>query len=189
MFSESPVSRQKRGQYLSGNAEPLAEALRRLRAQIGDIEFGYRAQGLFAHVLNRIGAVVQEIRHQGHPDIIATVEGRFTRFEVEVASTGDRAHTVKNDDLVSIKPVRDTDGGFLAILDALHPVRWAVIEHSRIRKRLGRWPMTTLHALADLDLSRECTTAFCEILSENDQRLESLTFHLLCDRVLRGRAQ
>ena len=172
---------------MSGRAESHAVLLSALRAEIGDIEFGYRAQGFFAHVLSRIGAKVLEIRHQGHPDIVANVGGRIARFEVEIASARDRDHTIKSDDLVSIRPVHDADAGFLAILDATHPVRWAVIEHSRIRKRLGRWPLTTLHAIADADLSKQCTAAFCEILSENSGKLQALTFHLLCDRVLQGR--
>jgi hypothetical protein len=62
-----------------------------------------------------------------------------------------------------------------------------VIEYSRIRKRLGRWPLATLHTIADLELSKQCTAAFCEMLAKNNQRLQALTFHLLCDRVLRGR--
>jgi hypothetical protein len=81
----------------------------------------------------------------------------------------------------------ETCTDILAILDATYPIRWAVIEYSRIRKRLGRWPLATLHAIADADLSKQCTGGFCELLAENSQRLRALTFHLLCDRVLRGR--
>ncbi len=184
-FCVLPASRQNRGQFLSGFAESLAPVLSCLRTEIGDIEFGHRAQAFFAHVLQHIGARVLEIRHQGHPDIVASLGGRFARFEVEVASGRDRDHTIKSDDLMSIRPVHSADAGFLAILDATHPVRWAVIEHSRIRKRLGRWPLATLHAIADADLSRRCTAAFREILCENRQHLQALTFHLLCDRVLR----
>lgn len=171
---------------MSGQVELLASILSRLRNEVGDIEFGYRAQGLFAHVLSRIGATVLEIRHQGHPDIVARLSDRFARFEVEIASAHDRHHTIKNDDLVSIAPVNDRDTGFLAILDTARPVRWAVIEHNRIRRRLGRRPLPTLHALADGDLSRQCTAAFTEIVSEDSARLLALTFHLLCERVLRG---
>ncbi len=87
---------------------------------------------------------------------------------------------------MSIKPVYDTDSGFLAILDSSHPVRWAVIEHSRLENRLGRWPLATLHAIGNADLSNQCTQAFCEILSENSHKLYALTFHLLCTRLLRG---
>ena len=42
-------------QLIVASHEEDRSILRRLRAQVGDIEFGYRAQGLFAHVLRRIG--------------------------------------------------------------------------------------------------------------------------------------
>ena len=76
----------------------VAAILRRLRAEVGDIEFGYRAQGLFAHVLKQIGASVVEVRNQGHPDITVLLGGRLTRVEVEIASIGERYHVIKADD-------------------------------------------------------------------------------------------
>ena len=86
---------------MSGHAEGLAPILSRLRAEIGDIEYGYRAQGLFAYVLSRIGTRVLEIKHNGHPDIVASMGGCIARFEVEIASAHNREHTIKSDDLVS----------------------------------------------------------------------------------------
>ncbi len=170
---------------MNGRFEALAQVLGRLRAEVGDIEFGFRAQGLFAHVLSRIGAEVIEIRHQGHPDIVANMNGRTVRFEVEITSARDRHHVIKSDDLASIGGAHNAEDGFLAILDSAYPVRWAVIGSSRIGRRLGRWPLVTLHALADQSLSKQCGAAFGEILSENAENLPALTFHLLCDRVLR----
>jgi hypothetical protein len=163
----------------------VTAALRQLRADVGDIEFGYRAQGLFAHVLKRIGASVLEIRNQGHPDIIANLNGRLTRFEIEIASKGDRYHVIKNDDLESIARVLPNEMGYLAVLDMAEPLRWAVLESSRVKGRLGRTPMATLHAVADRDLSKACNVAFLELILESMERLRALTFHLLCDRVLR----
>ena len=43
--------------------------LARLRDEVGDSEFGYRLQALFAHVLGRLGASILEVNAQGHPDI------------------------------------------------------------------------------------------------------------------------
>lgn len=172
-------------QPLSGTSDRTTEALRRLRADVGDIEFGYRAQGLFAHVLKRIGASVLEIRNQGHPDIVASLNGRLTRFEIEIASKADRHHAIKDDDLRSTAPVLRSDMGYLAVLDMAEPLRWAVMEHSRVRGRSGRVPMSTLHAVADRELSKACNVAFVELIVESIDRLPALTFHLLCDRVLR----
>lgn len=162
----------------------IATALRRLRTDVGDIEFGFRAQGLFAHVLKQIGADVLEVRHQGHPDIIAQFSGRLTRVEVEIASMDKRYHVIKADDAEAIAPTERHERGYLAVLDIVEPIRWAPIAYSRIRRRLGRQPLATLHALADGELASACNDAFAEIIMANAERLPALTFRLLCQRVL-----
>ena len=166
----------------------VAAILRRLRAEVGDIEFGYRAQGLFAHVLVRIGACVLEVRNRGHPDIIARLGGRLTRVEVEIAPMGERYHVIKADDAQAVAPIERNEHGYLAVLDIAEPVRWAPIEYSRIRRRLGRQPLATIHALAHRELARACNDAFAEIITTNAERLPALTFRLLCQRVLPGNA-
>ena len=158
--------------------------MRRLRAEVGNIEFGYRAQGLFAQVLKSIGASVVEVRAQGHPDIIARFGEQLTRVEVEVASMGERYHTIKADDAEAVAPTERNEKGYLAVLDIAEPVRWAPIEYSRIYPRLGRQPLATLHALADPELARACNDAFVEIIILDAERLPALTFHLLRQRVL-----
>ena len=162
----------------------IAEVLRCLRTDVGDIEFGYRAQGLFAHVLKHIGADVVEVRHQGHPDIIARLDGRLTRVEVEVAPMGERYHVIKADDAEAISPTERHGRGYLAVLDIVEPVRWAPIAHDRVRRRLGRQPLATLHALAHRELAKACNDSFAEIIIANAERLHALTFRLLCERVL-----
>ena len=155
-----------------------------MRAEVGDIEFGYRAQGLFAHVLKRIGASVVDVKHQGHPDIIVLLGGRLTRIEVEIASMGERYHVIKADDAEAVAPTERNEQGYLAVLDIAEPVRWALIEYSRIRRRLGRWPLATLHALSHRELGRACNAAFAEIIIADAERLPALTFQLLRQRVL-----
>jgi len=164
--------------------ERVAALLGRLRAKVGDIEFGYRAQGLFAHVLNEIGASVLEVNNTGHPDITALLEGRLTRVEVEISSIGKRYHVIKKDDAHAIAPTTErNEQGYLAVLDIAEPVRWAPIEYSRIRHRLGRQPVATLHALADRKFAKTCNDAFVEIIIANAERLPALTFHRLCQGV------
>ena len=162
----------------------IAAVLRRLRTEVGDIEFGYRAQGFFAHVLKQIGAHVVEIRNQGHPDIDVLLGGRLTRVEVEIASMGARYHVIKADDAKAIAPTGRGERGYLAVLDIAEPVRWAPISYSRIRSRLGRQPLATLHAIADWELARACNDAFAEIVIADAERLPALTYHLLCKRAL-----
>ena len=166
----------------------VSAILRRLRAEVGDIEFGYRAQGLFAHVLKQIGASVVEVKHQGHPDITVLLGGRLTRVEVEIASMGERYHVIKADDAEAIAPTERDEQGYLAVLDIAEAVRWAPIAYSGIRRRLGRQPLATLHALAHWELARVCNDAFAEITIANAERLQALTFHLLRQRVLRRNA-
>ena len=163
----------------------VAATLRSLRNDVGDIEFGYRAQGLFAHVLDRIGGSVVEVNNRGHPDIIAWLDGRLTRVEVEVASTGERSHVIKADDAEAVTPTGQDEQGYLAVLDIAEPVRWAPIEYARMRSRLGRQPLATLHALAQRDLARACNDAFAEMIIAEAKRLRALTFSLLRQRVLR----
>lgn len=163
----------------------VSALLRRLRTDVGDIEFGYRAQGLFAHVLKEIGASVLEVRNTGHPDIVARLEGRLTRVEVEITSVGKRHHVIKQDDAQAVAPTGDrNERGYLVVLDIAEPVRWAPMEYSRIRHRLGRQSIATLHALADRELARTCNEAFAEIIIANAERLPALTFRRLCREVL-----
>lgn len=163
----------------------VAGVLRRLRAEVGDIEFGYRAQGLFAHVLRSVGASVVEVKNRGHPDIVVWLRGRLTRVEVEIAPIGERFHVIKADDVKAVTPVELGSQGYLAVLDIAEPVRWAPIEYSRLRHRQGRQPLAILHALADGRLARECNEAFADIVLANTEQLSALTFRLLRQRVLR----
>ena len=178
------------GPRLSMPTDParVAAILRGLRAEVGDGEFGFRAQGLFAHVLKLIGASVVEVKNNGHPDIIVQLEGRLTRVEVEIAPMGERYHVIKADDVQAVAPIERNEQGYLAVLDIAEPVRWAPMEYSRIRCRLGRQPLATLHALVDRKLARDCNDAFAEFINANAERLPALTFRLLCQRVLRRNA-
>lgn len=162
----------------------IAATLRRLRAEVGDKEFGYRAQGLFAYVLKQVGGSVLEVKNQGHPDIVALLGGRLTRVEVEIAPMGERFHVIKMDDVRAVAPRDRNQQGYLAVLDIAEPVRWAPIEYSRIRRRVGKQPLATLHALADPELVKSCNEAFEEFITTNAERLPALTFRLLRQRVI-----
>lgn len=167
------------------NSATVAGILGSLRGDVGDIEFGFRAQGLFAHVLARIGASVLNVNHQGHPDIVVLLNQQILKVEVEVASSTKRSHEIKKDDVDAIKPTERDQQGYLAVLDCAEPVRWAPIEYSRLYSRLGTHPLAILHALADRHLARQCNDAFAEFVLSNAERLPALTFPLLCRRILR----
>ena len=78
------------------------------------------------------------------------------------AFTAPQSLEIKADDAVAVAPAERNEQGYLAVLDIAEPVRWAPIEYSRIRRRLGRQPLATMHALAHRELARACTDAFAE---------------------------
>lgn len=61
-------------------------ALEQLRGQCGDAEFGYRIQGVFAHVLIRQGYKILEVNAQGHPDIRARGHDREVLVQVKTVA-------------------------------------------------------------------------------------------------------
>jgi hypothetical protein len=157
-----------------------------LRARVGDIEFGYRIQGLLAHVLMRLGATVIEINAQGHPDLVVDLDGRFA-LEVEAAPAVVRTHTLKSEDIEAIRG--SVKSGYLAVLDCALPVAWIMLTHERL-KRQGPGPLSlvTLRAMSENEFSRLCTEEFISLMTDVQDRLPNLTFHLLRGRALRGLA-
>lgn len=155
-----------------------------LRIRVGNIEFGYRIQGLLAHVFMRLGGVVVELNSQGHPDLVINLDGRFP-VEVEAAPASVRSHTLKIEDIDSVKGM--TKPGYLAVLDCALPVAWIMLGHGRL-KRQGPGPVSlvTLRAMAEARLSRLCTEEFIKLIGNVQDRILNLTFHLLRERALRG---
>jgi hypothetical protein len=71
---------------LSDDSFEIGPALETLRDQCGDAEFGYRMQGLFAHVLMRQGCKILEVNAKGHPDIRARAEDREVLVQVKTVA-------------------------------------------------------------------------------------------------------
>jgi hypothetical protein len=167
----------------------VATILGDLRQRVGNGEFGYRAQGLFAHVIIRIGGSVNEIRHQGHPDIIATIDGVTTLVEVEIASAVSRSHVLKADDIESLTTSDLRCAGWLAILDCAAPISWLIVDSNILRLRKpSSLHLATIRALSDRALSTRCTQEFIRMIDDRRLSLYNLTFNLLCSRALSGTA-
>jgi len=157
-----------------------------LRADIGDVEFGYRVQGFLAHVLLRLGAEVVEFNAQGHPDLVVDLDVR-TLIEVEAAPALARSHTIKIEDIEAIHAAQTS--GYLALLDCAIPVAWIMLAHEKLdRQGPGPISLVTLRAMSDTKLSRPCTEEFLKLIADNRHRLLNLTFHLMRERALRGQA-
>ena len=166
--------------------KPLLDAL---RAERGDAEFGYRMQGMFAHVLLRMGAEILEVNAQGHPDIKARLGGDLLLVQVKSC---DHAHAssmfqLSSADLAGIGSSHRTKG-YLAFLDCAVPVSWHVVDASVVWQFLGRCvPVATLRAARDEQMSQDSTQLFVELILGVKERLSLLTFPLLAQRALQGR--
>ena len=165
----------------------VATILGDLRRKVGNGEFGYRSQSFFAHLILRIGGTVQEIRPQGHPDIVATIEGATTFVEVEVASLFSRKHVLKSDDLVALTGLHPDQRGYLAILDISPPISWLLVESQVLRfRKPSSLNLATIRALSNRGLSMRCTEEFIRMINNHRDSLYNLTFALLTSRALSG---
>lgn len=164
------------------------KCLETLRGAVGVSEFGYRVQGLAAHVLLRLGARVLQINSQGHPDIVAELDRGLIRVEVESDFHGARAHALTQEDLDGIVPRSATDKGYFAIALCGPYPRWLLVDHARLRRRHGT-PASpaVLQALADPETSKQWTMEFIALLMAHCERLPLLTFDFLVRRALEGK--
>jgi len=165
-----------------------ARDLESLRALVGDSEFGYRMQGVFAHVLIRLGGEVREVNAQGHPDILARMSDHCLKVQVKTAlhSTTSRQFELAEGDLTGIQS-GSGNRGYLAVLDCAPPVAWLLVPEARMRSSVGRAVhIATLQAERDAAFSEDCTECFLDLLAVLGPRLPNLTYRLLAKRALRG---
>ena len=165
----------------------IARYLELLRRAIGDSDFGYRVQAMFANLLVGLGWAIVDIKPQGHPDIVARQGERRLLVEVEFVPEFRRKHMVKQDDLDGTHPMDANSKGYLALLDLAPPVSWLLLDSNLLRRRgTGTLRLVTLHAMADRHLSRECSQEFVAFVSRQQSELQNLSFHTLCDRAMAG---
>jgi hypothetical protein len=166
--------------------KPLLDTL---RAERGDSEFGYRMQGLFAHVLIRLGGIVLEVNAQGHPDIKANLGGDLLIVQVKsvLHANSFSGFQLSSADLAGISPT-ELSKGYLALLDCADPVSWVIINFSKLRQFLDlSVPIAALYAAQETHLSNDCTNEFSELIISVKDRLNTLTFPLLVRRAIEGR--
>lgn len=165
----------------------VARYLELLRRSIGDSDFGYRVQGMFANLLVQLGWSVIEVKAQGHPDVRARQGEREMLVEIEFVAGFRRRHTVKQDDLDGTQPRTSQCVGYLALLDLAPPASWSVIDSHILRGRgAGTLPMVTLRALAEKSFSRECSGEFISFVTRHEIELRNLSYHTLVERAIAG---
>ncbi len=160
-----------------------------LRDEMSESEFGYRVQGLLAHVILRLSGRIIDIKPQGHPDIIAKLGSHKLLIEVKAVISRNRRSnfSLGNDDLEGIKPSGVDDVGYLAVLDCESPPLWILVEYNRLRRQLqGSINLVSLKAMANKKLSRECTQEFVNLVNSHHYHLRNLDFSILYSRALKG---
>lgn len=168
------------------NIKPMLDSL---RGSIGDSEFGYRMQALFAHALLELGGTITEVNQQGHPDVKWAKGGRTVLFQVKSISHNYEGGilAVSPTDIAGIRPSRPDEAGYFAILDCAVPVSWVVSGYSAIRRHEAcSVTIETIRASADLELTNEISRVFAEQVMRHEENLHLLTFRVLCNRALRG---
>ena len=161
------------------------DCLDRLRNSVSAAEYGYRIQALAAHVLLRLGYIVEEINHSGHPDIIAAKDGRKIYLEVEAEVARPRRRQLTTEDLFSLTESANVVGYFALAIGFPVP-RWIIVMADRLQHR-NPSSNVMLEALMDSNLSNAWTVAFVELLNANCRRIRQASFGELCRRALSGR--
>jgi hypothetical protein len=166
------------------------KCLETLRGAVKPSEFGFRIQGLAAHILLRLGARVLQINTQGHPDIVAEIERGLMRIEVEADIHGScAARLLTEEDLDAIAPRRITDRGYFALALCGPYPRWLLIEYSRLRRR-RQTPASPaiLQALSDVEASERWTAEFIALLLTHCRHLPAYSFDFLARQALEGKS-
>ena len=161
--------------------------LNKLREDVGDSEFGYRVQGLFATTLVCLGMKILEINPQGHPDVIGMKENKIIKFEVEAMLGKSRERIVNREDIEAIEPHNKNEKGYIAVLYCRFPLEWLLIDYNRLKRRVSEHiSITTMKCLSDKEFSNEFTECFYKVILLNASRFFTFTFHLLRNKALEG---
>jgi hypothetical protein len=154
---------------------------------IGNSDFGFRIQGLFAHALIRLGIKIFEVNLQGHPDIVGDVENKRIKLEVEAAVGNARRRIIDEENIEAIKPNNKNEKGYFAVLDCGLPPEWLLVDYQHLKWRCSEsLSIIILKSLSDKEFSSKCTEQFFNLILLNTERLPSFTFSILRDRALRG---
>ena len=166
-------------------AASAAECLEQMRLQVSPSEFGFRVQGLAAHVLVALGYRVSAVNESGHPDIVAFRGGREFRFEVEAEVGRSRLRQLTEADFEALLGTRGTTGYYALAIGS--PTPYWVLAHAS--KLVGRPPMPNilLEALSDKEFSAEWTREYTRLLEVGCRRIQLASFVDLKHMALSGR--
>ncbi|MCL0099197.1 hypothetical protein M1O16_05135 [Dehalococcoidia bacterium] len=172
---------------MSNESHRVYKLLNKLREDVGDSEFGYRVQGLFAATLVCLGIRILEIKPQRHPDVIGMKENKIIKFEVEAILGKSRERVVDGEDIEAVKPHNKNEKGYIAVLYCKFPPKWLLIEYNRLKRRVSEnVPIITRECLSDKRFSSELTEYFYKLILFNESHLSAFTFHFLSNKAREG---
>jgi len=161
--------------------------LNELCENVGDSEFGYRVQGLFAATLVCLDVKILEIKPQGHPDIIGMKENEIIKFEVEAVLGKSKMKIVDKEDIEAIKPHNKGEEAYIAVLYCRFSSKWLLIDYNHLKRRISECiSIITMKCLSNKKFSNEFNECFYKLILSNASRLFTFTFHLLCEKAREG---
>ena len=148
-------------------------------------EFGYRVQGLAAHVLLGLGYRVDTVNQYGHPDIVAVRDGREFRFEVEAEVGRPRLRQLDDADFQSLTNAGNCIGYYALAISFPSPY-WVLVPALTLVGRPAG-PNILLEALSDKEYSAEWTREYIYLINSACRRIRLASFNYLSQTALAGR--
>lgn len=148
---------------------------------LGAPEFGLIAQAVLAAFFKSLGAKVESVKQQNHPDIELEYKNLYWRIEVEFVSAHKSSFEVKKEDVEATKPYSDSDIGYVGFLDCNFPVHWVLIStKSLIQEGLGVYKLSKLLSISDKEISRKSTDWSLKFFVDHKGEIISKRFPGIC---------
>ena len=172
---------------MSQSPYDAAKLLVDLRNDVGIQTFGILVQALFAHVLLRLGGKVLDVKHPGHPDILATWAGHLYYIEVETATRKILPRHLEPRDLDVLRVSKDGEHGYYCVLECGPPLAWLCVDVASLGQRVhGDLRLSLLRGYSNRELSLDCTSEFSLLVIQEARSLHQLTYDRLRQEVLSG---
>lgn len=154
-------------------------------ADLSESAVGYKIQSLAAHVLLRLDYQILEINSTGHPDIVASKDGREYRFEIEAEVKGPRLRKLTEADFASLIKTPGVTGFFALAIHVPEP-RWILVSAQTLSRRLWGSPRSLLEAIGDKSLSAEWTDEYTRIINDQWRWIKHASYSAVRDKALLG---
>lgn len=162
-----------------------SECIERIRTGISPAEFGYKIQALAAHVLLRLNYQVDEVNPSGHPDIVATKDGREFRFEVEAEVIGPRPRKLTDADFAMLTETSNVVGYYALAISFPKPY-WVLVPATKLIRRNFPSSNMLLEALSDKAYSEEWTYEYVRLLHSACRQIRLASFSGLSKMAMEG---